>query len=56
MVHSHTVHLPLGALLSPCTMCGTGKEYGAMGFEEYTQTKVITGCDSGFAWQWYVPK
>ena len=25
MVHSHTVHLPLGALLSPCTMCGTGK-------------------------------
>ena len=24
MVHSHTVHLPLGALLSPCTMCGTG--------------------------------
>ena len=25
MVHSHTVHLPLGALLSPCTMCGTGQ-------------------------------
>ena len=25
MVHSHTVHLPLGALLSACTMCGTGK-------------------------------
>ena len=24
MVHSHTVHLPLGALLSPCTVCGTG--------------------------------
>ena len=24
MVHSHTVHLPLGALRSPCTMCGTG--------------------------------
>ena len=24
MVHCHTVHLPLGALLSPCTMCGTG--------------------------------
>ena len=21
MVHSHTVHLPLGALLSPCTTC-----------------------------------
>ena len=20
--HCHTVHLPLGALLSPCTMCG----------------------------------
>ena len=24
MVHSHTVHLPRGALLSPCTVCGTG--------------------------------
>ena len=24
MVHCHTVHLPLGALLIPCTMCGTG--------------------------------
>ena len=24
MVHGHTVHLPLGALLSPFTMCGTG--------------------------------
>ena len=24
MVHSHTVHLPFGALLIPCTMCGTG--------------------------------
>ena len=22
--HCHTVHLPLGALLTPCTMCGTG--------------------------------
>ena len=24
MVHCHPVHLPLGALLSPCTMCRTG--------------------------------
>ena len=24
MAHSHTVHLPRGALLIPCTMCGTG--------------------------------
>ena len=24
MAHCHTAHLPLGALLSPCTMCGTG--------------------------------
>ena len=24
MVHSHIVHLPLGALLTRCTMCGTG--------------------------------
>ena len=23
-MHSPTVHLPLGALLNPCTMCGTG--------------------------------
>ena len=23
-MHSHTVHLALGALLSACTMCGTG--------------------------------
>ena len=28
MVLSHTVHLPLGALLSPCTMCGAGKDMG----------------------------
>ena len=25
MVHCLTVHLPLGALLIPCTMCGTGE-------------------------------
>ena len=24
MAHSHTVHLPLGALLMTCTMCGAG--------------------------------
>ena len=24
MVHSHTVHLPRGALLTPCAVCGTG--------------------------------
>ena len=28
MVHSHTVHLPLGALLSPCTMCGYRRPTG----------------------------
>ena len=27
MVHCHTVHLPLDALLTWCTMCGTGR-YG----------------------------
>ena len=27
MVHSHTVHLPLGALMIPCTGCGTGTHY-----------------------------
>ena len=25
MLHAHTVHLPLGALLIPCTVCGAGK-------------------------------
>ena len=25
-MHSHTVHLPRGALLTPCAMCGTGAE------------------------------
>ena len=25
MVHCYTVHLPLGALLIACTMCGTGR-------------------------------
>ena len=26
MVHSHTAHLPLGALLTWCAMCGTGAD------------------------------
>ena len=26
MVHSHTMRHPLGAMLSPCTMCGAGDE------------------------------
>ena len=26
MVQSHTVHLPLGALLIPCTVCAPGAE------------------------------
>ena len=30
MVRSHTVHLPLGALLSWCTMCGTGGKLKAI--------------------------
>ena len=34
---------------------GFGKEYGAMGFDEYLKTKVITGCKPGFSWEWYVP-
>ena len=49
-MHSHTVHLPLGALLSPCAVCGTGEEraqrnafrahvfqYFAFGFTEAVQ-------------------
>ena len=36
MVPSPTVHLPLGALLSPCTMCDTGggNSNGGTGLEE----------------------
>ena len=35
MVHCHTVDLPFGALvctglLSPCTLCGTGRKLGAL--------------------------
>lgn len=32
---------------------GFGKEYGALGFEEYIQTKIITGCKPGFSWKYY---
>lgn len=35
---------------------GFGKEYGAMGFEEYTNTKVITSCDVGYSFNWYLGK
>ena len=31
MVHCHTVHLPLGALLTWCTVCGTDKKKPAAG-------------------------
>ena len=36
MVHSHTVHLPLGALLSTCTMCGTGEYTETLTMRNYT--------------------
>lgn len=35
---------------------GFGKEYGALGLEEYLQTKVITGCEPGYSWEWYISK
>lgn len=35
---------------------GFGKEYGALGLEEYLQTKTICGAASDFSWEWYVPK
>merc|ERR1712039_388543 len=37
-------------------MSGFGKEYGAMGFEEYTQTKVVMSCEAGYSWGAYVSK
>ena len=40
MVHSHSVHLPLGALLSPCTMCGTGAQPGG-GYTYYHIWQVL---------------
>ena len=38
MVHSHTVHLPLGALLTPCSMCGTGDPATAQGIASSPDT------------------
>ena len=46
MVHYHTVHLPLGALLSPCTMCGTGSEERAGGG--------LIRSEEGLAWTFIV--
>ena len=35
MVHAHTAHLPLGALLIPCTVCvAQAQRLRAAGFEE----------------------
>lgn len=48
--------IPVEAPFGGFGLSGFGKEYGAMGFEEYTITKVITGCRSGFSYEWYVPR
>ena len=45
--------IPVEAPFGGFGQSGFGKEYGAMGFEEYVKTKVITGCAPGFAWNWY---
>jgi len=47
-----TVEAPFGGFKKS----GFGKEYGAMGLEEYMQTKVITACKPDFTYEWYVPK
>ena len=41
MLHAHTVHLPLGALLSPCTMCGTGAQLLLCGLSEFCLTAAM---------------
>ena len=50
MVHPHTVHLPLGALLSPCTVCvGAGEEceIGFFGQIQPDLTGVAAAIDGG---------
>eukprot|EP00811_Abedinium_folium_P032278 NODE_5341_length_1781_cov_5.980048.p1 GENE.NODE_5341_length_1781_cov_5.980048~~NODE_5341_length_1781_cov_5.980048.p1 ORF type:complete len:504 (-),score=194.92 NODE_5341_length_1781_cov_5.980048:136-1647(-) len=48
--------LPVEAPFGGFGKSGFGKEYGAMGFEEYFKTKVITSCDHAFSWEWYVAR
>jgi len=48
--------LPVESTFGGFKRSGFGKEYGALGLEEYLQTKCITGCASGFSWEWYVPR
>lgn len=45
--------LPVEAPFGGFGKSGFGKEYGALGLEEYVQTKVVTGCKPGFSWNWY---
>jgi len=35
---------------------GFGKEYGALGLDEYLQTKVIVASEADFSWEWYVSR
>ena len=58
MVHSHTVHLALGALLSPCTMCGTGAYGCDSGSYKINDSAERPGCASKWCdpdtpWQTY---
>jgi betaine-aldehyde dehydrogenase len=45
--------IPVEAPFGGFGKSGFGKEYGALGLEEYVQTKVITGSKPGFSWKWY---
>jgi betaine-aldehyde dehydrogenase len=45
--------LPTEAPFGGFGKSGFGKEYGAMGFEEYVQTKVVISCAPTFSWEWY---
>jgi betaine-aldehyde dehydrogenase len=48
--------IPVEAPFGGFKKSGFGKEYGAMGLDEYLQTKVITGCAPDHSWEWYVSK
>jgi len=45
--------IPVEAPFGGFGKSGFGKEYGALGFEEYVQVKCITDCKPGFSWEWY---
>ena len=50
MVHSHTVHLQLSALLTPCTMCGTGVHSATGVHWDASLTEAIQRARHGVPW------